>query len=244
MDKKKYVLHFVNLQFYINHGMVLRKIHRVLSFTQSPWIEPYISFNTEKRKQSTDSFSKDLYKLLSNSVSTFLTLITRLSARITRQLSHSNFLITTSLQCHILTVKFGNFDGYLTDKLLFLRYTGNRSKTSDWDRTLNLRRTRNNPNDSSRNQTSKNSRSSTRIWPSSTCPKLYFSSTKPIFVGAAVLDLSKEHMYSFHYDYILKKYSSDRAQLLFTDTGTHSFILISFVSFDLNSKYHQPRVTQ
>ena len=50
MDKTKYVLHFVNLQFYINHGMVLRKIHRVLSFTQSPWIEPYITFNTEKRK--------------------------------------------------------------------------------------------------------------------------------------------------------------------------------------------------
>ena len=76
MDKKKYVLYFVNLQFYINHGMVLRKIHRVLSFTQSPWIEPYISFNTDKRKQSTDSFSKDLYKLLSNSVSTFLNRIT------------------------------------------------------------------------------------------------------------------------------------------------------------------------
>ena len=50
MDKTKYVLHFVNLQFYINHGMVLRKIHRVLSFTQSAWIEPYITMNTERRK--------------------------------------------------------------------------------------------------------------------------------------------------------------------------------------------------
>ena len=38
MDKKKYVLHYTNLQFYIKHGMVLRKIHRVLSFRQSPWI--------------------------------------------------------------------------------------------------------------------------------------------------------------------------------------------------------------
>ena len=73
MDKKKYVLHYTNLQFYINHGMVLRKIHRVLSFTQSPWIEPYIRFNTEKRKNATDTFSKDLYKLLSNSASIFLT---------------------------------------------------------------------------------------------------------------------------------------------------------------------------
>ena len=72
MDKTKYVLHFVNLQFYINHGMVLRKIHRVLSFTQSAWIEPYITMNTERRKNSSSSFEKDLYKLLSNSVSTFV----------------------------------------------------------------------------------------------------------------------------------------------------------------------------
>jgi hypothetical protein len=75
MDKTKYVLHFVNLQFYVKHGMILRKIHRVLSFTQSAWIEPYITFNTEKRKNSSSSFEKDLYKLLSNSVSTFEQLV-------------------------------------------------------------------------------------------------------------------------------------------------------------------------
>ena len=63
-DKTKYVLHFVNLQFYMKHGMVLRKIHRVLSFKQTAWIEPYIRFNTEKRKLATDTFSKVLYKLL------------------------------------------------------------------------------------------------------------------------------------------------------------------------------------
>ena len=32
MDKKKYVLHYTNHQFYINHRMVFRKIHRVSSF--------------------------------------------------------------------------------------------------------------------------------------------------------------------------------------------------------------------
>ena len=65
-DKMKYVLHFVNLQFYLKHGTCLRKIHHVLSFKQSSWIEPYITYNTEKRKLATDTFSKDLYKLLSN----------------------------------------------------------------------------------------------------------------------------------------------------------------------------------
>jgi len=47
---------------------------------------------------------------------------------------------------------------------------------------------------------------------------------KPIFVGAAVLDISKVHMYSFHYDYMMRKYmpeqvndNSERDNALFTE---------------------------
>ena len=42
---------------------------------------------------------------------------------------------------------------------------------------------------------------------------------KPFYTGFAVLELSKLHMYRFHYDYMKLKYGA-RAKLLFTDTDS------------------------
>lgn len=42
---------------------------------------------------------------------------------------------------------------------------------------------------------------------------------KPFYVGFTVLELSKLHMYRFHYDFIKKKYEN-HAKLLFTDTDS------------------------
>ena len=67
-DKNHYVLHYRNLQLYLELGMKLKKIHRALCFEQSPWMEPYIRMNTELRKQATSAFEKDLYKLMNDSV--------------------------------------------------------------------------------------------------------------------------------------------------------------------------------
>ena len=67
-NKTKYVLHYKNLQLYLSLGMKLTKIHRILQFKQSDWMNTYIDFNTKKRMCATNDFEKDLFKLMINSV--------------------------------------------------------------------------------------------------------------------------------------------------------------------------------
>ena len=65
-DKRKYLIHYRMLKFYVRHGMVVEKIHEIISFKQSKWLETYISFITQKRYKAKNEFEKDFFKLLVN----------------------------------------------------------------------------------------------------------------------------------------------------------------------------------
>ena len=66
LPKTNYVTHVKNLQFYIEQGLVLKKIHRAVTFYQSSWMAEYIKTNTMKRIQAQNKFEKDFFKLLIN----------------------------------------------------------------------------------------------------------------------------------------------------------------------------------
>ena len=66
IDKKKYLLHSGMLKFCVRHGMVVEKIHEIISLKQSKWLEKYISFSTAKRNKAKKTFEKNFFKLLVN----------------------------------------------------------------------------------------------------------------------------------------------------------------------------------
>ena len=67
-NKKKYLSHINTLKQALNHGLKLKKNHRIIEFNQEAWLKPYINMNTELRKEAKNDFETDLFKLMNNSV--------------------------------------------------------------------------------------------------------------------------------------------------------------------------------
>ena len=67
-DKEKYVVHISALKQALNHGLKLKKIHRIIQFKQNAWLVPYIENNTELKAVAKNDFQKDFFKLMNNSV--------------------------------------------------------------------------------------------------------------------------------------------------------------------------------
>ena len=163
--RKNYVVHYRNLRQYLEMGMIITAVHRGISFYQSSWMEPYIRKNTELRKTAVNSFEKDFFKLMNNSV--FGKTIENIRKR------QNIFIINDRKKASKLSSR-PNFDrATIFDKNLI---------------AIHMKKT-----------------------------EVYFN--KPVYVGQAILDLSKTLMFDFHYNYIQKKYK-DKAELLFTDTDS------------------------
>ena len=163
--KKNYVIHYKNLKQYLNMGLKLEAVNRALSFKQSPWMEPYIRKNTELRKAADNSFEKDFFKLMNNSV--FGKTIENIRKR-------QNIFLVDNRKTALNLSKRPNFERVtIFDKNLIAAH---------------MKKT-----------------------------EIYFN--KPVYVGQAILDLSKTLMFDFHYNYIKPKYGK-KAELLFTDTDS------------------------
>ena len=67
-NKKKYVVHIRSLKQALNHGLKLKKVHRISEFNKESWLKPYIDMNTELRKTAKNDFEKDFFKLMNNAV--------------------------------------------------------------------------------------------------------------------------------------------------------------------------------
>ena len=67
-NKKKYVVDIKALKQALNHGLKLKKVHRIIEFNQEAWLKPSIDMNTELRKIAKNDFEKDFFKLMNNAV--------------------------------------------------------------------------------------------------------------------------------------------------------------------------------
>ena len=61
-NKRKYKIHYLNLQQAINFGCKLKKVHRVISFRQKKFSKNFLHFMTERRKNSRTKLEERLCK--------------------------------------------------------------------------------------------------------------------------------------------------------------------------------------
>lgn len=67
-DKYFYVSHYRNIKQYLELGMKMVTIHKLLKFEQSAWLRTYIDLNTHPRSLAKNKFEKKNFKLINYSI--------------------------------------------------------------------------------------------------------------------------------------------------------------------------------
>ena len=61
-------MHIRALKQALNHGLILKKVHRVILFNQVAWLKPYNDMNAKLSTEAKSDFEKDFFKLMNNAV--------------------------------------------------------------------------------------------------------------------------------------------------------------------------------
>ena len=92
------------------------KIHEIVSFKQSKWLEKYISFNTQKPNRAKNDFEKDFYNLLVNAASgKFLEIVqNRSNTEIIKKDDNKNIIKQQSkLMFNVIHKSYKNCDSHI-----------------------------------------------------------------------------------------------------------------------------------
>jgi hypothetical protein len=104
-DREKIILHALNLKLYLQLGMKIKEIYRVIKFEQKPFMKKWVDFCTEKRSKATNEFTKNFWKLLVNSVygKTIESIVNRKQVKISRdQATFSKLCTKPNYDRHII----------------------------------------------------------------------------------------------------------------------------------------------
>ena len=67
-DKEENIIHIRNLKQALNHGLVLKKVHRIIKFNEKTWLKTCIVTNIKPRKNAKNDFEKYFFKVKNNAV--------------------------------------------------------------------------------------------------------------------------------------------------------------------------------
>ena len=105
----KNVIHIRYLEQAINHGLVLKKVHRVIKLNEKAWLKPYIDANIKLKKNAKHDFEKDLFRLMNNAVfvKTMENVRNHRDIKLVTIETRRNYLVL-ELNCHTTNFFYGN----------------------------------------------------------------------------------------------------------------------------------------